>query len=428
VPVTKHVVIVGAGFAGLNAAKRLGDTDGVTITLIDRENHHLFQPLLYQVAMAALSPADIAVPIRTMFTSAKNVRVVKAGVQRIDTADRKVISDAGEFVYDYLLLACGARHAYFGHEEWEPFAPGLKTLPQATEIRRRVLEAFEAAEKETDWEARRRFLTFVVVGGGPTGVELAGAIGEMSRYTLAKDFRHIDPRQTRVLLVEAGQRILPSFDERLAARAMRDLESLGVQTWTGAPVTEITAEGVAVGDEKVAAATVLWAAGVRASELGKSLADVTLDRAGRVEVDAYLNIPQHPEVFVAGDMARCVDANGVQLPGVALVAQQQGVYVAETIRAELRGKPRKPFRYRDYGQMATIGRSRAISEFGRLKLTGLPAWWFWLLVHIYRLSGFRNRLSVLIQWAWSYWTFSRGARLIVGKEWRAYGSNSSELS
>lgn len=425
---TKQVVIVGAGFAGLNAAKRLRDLDGVAITLIDRENHHLFQPLLYQVAMAALSPADIAVPIRTMFTTAKNVRVVKTCVRQVDTAARKVITDTGEFVYDYLLLACGARHAYFGHEEWEPFAPGLKTLPQATEIRRRVLETFEAAEKETDFEARRRFLTFVVVGGGPTGVELAGAIGEMSRYTLAKDFRHIDPRQTRVILVEAGKRILPSFDERLAARAMRDLESLGVQTWTGAPVTEINAEGVSIGDEKVAAATVLWAAGVRASELGKSLPDATLDRAGRVEVDAYLNIPQHPEVFVAGDMARCIDANGVQLPGVALVAQQQGAYFAETIRAELRGKPRKPFSYQDYGQMATIGRSRAISEFGRLKLTGLPAWWFWLLVHIYRLSGFRNRLSVLIQWAWSYWTFGRGARLIVGKEWRAYGSSSSELS
>lgn len=425
---TKQVVIVGAGFAGLNAAKRLRDLDGVAITLIDRENHHLFQPLLYQVAMAALSPADIAVPIRTMFTTAKNVRVVKTCVRQVDTAARKVITDTGEFVYDYLLLACGARHAYFGHEEWEPFAPGLKTLPQATEIRRRVLETFEAAEKETDFEARRRFLTFVVVGGGPTGVELAGAIGEMSRYTLAKDFRHIDPRQTRVILVEAGKRILPSFDERLAARAMRDLESLGVQTWTGAPVTEINAEGVSIGDEKVAAATVLWAAGVRASELGRSLPDATLDRAGRVEVDAYLNIPQHPEVFVAGDMARCIDANGVQLPGVALVAQQQGAYFAETIRAELRGKPRKPFSYQDYGQMATIGRSRAISEFGRLKLTGLPAWWFWLLVHIYRLSGFRNRLSVLIQWAWSYWTFGRGARLIVGKEWRAYGSSSSELS
>lgn len=425
-PAPKRIAIVGAGFAGLNAAKRLRDVAGVSITLIDRENHHLFQPLLYQVAMAALSSADIAVPIRSMFAQARNIRVVKASVRSIDTDARKVVTDAGDFDYDYLLLACGAGHAYFGHEEWEEFAPGLKTLPQATEIRRRVLEAFEAAETASNFEARRRFLTFVVVGGGPTGVELAGAIGEMSRYTLAKDFTRIDPRQTRVLLVEAGPRILPSFDARLAARAMRDLEALGVQIWTGAPVTEVTAEGVAIGDEKVAAATVLWAAGVRASAIGESLRDVTLDRAGRVEVDAYLNIPQRPEVFVAGDMARCVDGNGVQLPGVALVAMQQGIYFADTIRAELRGEPRAPFRYRDYGQMATIGRRRAISEFGRLKLTGILAWWFWLLVHIYRLSGFRNRLSVLLQWAWSYWTFGRGARLIVGKQWRAHGPSSSE--
>lgn len=416
----KHIVIVGAGFAGFNAAKRLRDVPGVSVTIIDRENHYLFQPLLYQVAMAALSPADIAVPIRSVFATARNIRVVKAEAKRVDVEARKVITDAGDFAYDYLLLACGAQHAYFGHEEWEPYAPGLKNLPQATEIRRRVLEAFEAAEKETDPEERRRQLTFVVVGGGPTGVELAGAIGEMSRYTLARDFRHIDPRQTRVILIEAGPRILPSFDERLAARAMRDLESLGVQTWTGAPVTNITSEGVSIGDEKIAAATVLWAAGVRASDIGKTLPRVQLDRAGRVEVDEYLNIPGHKEVFVAGDMSRFVDEHGKQLPGVAVVAMQQGIYFANTIKAELKGKARRPFRYQDLGQMATIGRSRAISEFGKLKLTGLPAWWFWLLVHIYRLSGFRNRLSVLIQWAWSYWTFSRGARLIVRKEWQAY--------
>lgn len=416
----KQVVIVGAGFAGLNAAKRLRNVRDVCVTIIDRENHYLFQPLLYQVAMAGLSPADIAAPIRSVFAGTPNVLVMKAEAQRLDIDARKVITDSGEFAYDYVLLACGAQHAYFGHEEWEQFAPGLKTLPQATEIRRRVLEAFEAAEKESDAEERRRYLTFVVVGGGPTGVELAGAIGEMSRYTLARDFRQIDPRQTRVILVEAGPRILPSFDEKLAARAMRDLESLGVQTWTGAPVTNITSEGVSIGDEKIAAATVLWAAGVRASNVGRSLPDVTLDRAGRVEVDEYLNIPGRPEVFVAGDMSRRLDERGNPLPGVALVAMQQGIYFADTIKAELKGKPRKPFRYRDLGQMATIGRSRAISEFGRLRLTGLFAWWFWLIVHIYRLSGFRNRLTVLIHWAWSYWTFSRGARLIVGKEWRAY--------
>jgi NADH:ubiquinone reductase (H+-translocating) len=418
----KKVVIVGAGFAGLNAAKRLRRLKGVDVTVIDRENHHLFQPLLYQVAMAALSPADIAVPIRSLL-AAPNVRVIKATARRVDVERRVVVTDGAEYAYDYLLLACGAQHAYFGHEEWEPHAPGLKSLPQATEIRRRVLEAFEAAERETSTEARRRNLTFVVVGGGPTGVELAGAIGEMSRYTLAKDFRSIDPRQTRVVLVEAGPRILPTFDANLAARAMRDLESLGVQVWTGAAVTDVTAEGVSIGNEKLAAATVLWAAGVRAAQIGRTLG-VAVDRAGRVPVGADLTIANHAEVFVAGDLAQAQGADGKPLAGVALVAMQEGIYFADIVRAEVKAggtpPPRKPFRYVDLGSMATIGRSRAIAEFGRLRLSGWFAWWFWLIVHIYRLSGFRNRLSVLIQWAWSYLTFTRGARLIVGKEWQAY--------
>jgi NADH dehydrogenase len=416
----KKIVIVGAGFAGLNAAKRLRRLVDADVTVIDRENHHLFQPLLYQVAMAALSPADIAVPIRSLLVG-RNVRVIKAAAQRIDIERHCVVTDVGEYAYDYLLLACGAQHAYFGHEEWEPLAPGLKNLPQATEIRRRVLDAFEAAERETNQEARRRLLTFVVVGGGPTGVELAGAIGEMSRYTLARDFRSIDPRQTRVVLVEAGPRILATFDPKLAARAMRDLESLGVQVWTGAAVTDVSAEGVHIGAEKLAAGTVLWAAGVKAADIGGTLG-VPLDRAGRVIVGPDLTIPGHPEVFVVGDMARADDGHGNPLPGVATVAMEQGIYFASVVKRELTGsrQPREPFKYVDLGSMATIGRSRAIAQFGRLRLSGWFAWWFWLIVHIYRLSGFRNRLSVLIQWAWSYLTFTRGARLIVGKEWQSY--------
>ena len=416
----KKVLIVGAGFAGLNAARKLRGVGDADITVIDRENHHLFQPLLYQVAMAALSPADIATPIRGLLSHSRNTRVLQALVKSVDVAGKRVITDAGEYTYDYLLLACGAQHAYFGHEEWEANAPGLKTLPQATEIRRRVLEAFEAAERDVDPAMRRQHLTFVVVGGGPTGVELAGAIGEMSRYTLARDFRSIDPRQTRIMLVEAGPRILPSFDAKLAARAMRDLESLGVQVWTSARVTDVNATGVVIGKEQLAASTVLWAAGVRAADVGKTLG-VPVDAVGRVEVAADLTIPGHPEVFVAGDLARCTDESGKPLPGVALVAMQQGIYVAEQIRNDLKGRPRPPFRYHNLGQLATIGRSRAIVEIFGLKLSGWIAWWVWLLVHIYRLSGFRNRIIVLIQWAWSFMTFSRGARLIVGKEWRAYG-------
>jgi NADH dehydrogenase len=348
----KKVVIVGAGFAGLNAAKRLRRLPNVDVMVIDRENHHLFQPLLYQVAMAALSPADIAVPIRSLLI-APNVRVIKSAAQRVDVERRVVVADGAEYSYDYVLLACGAQHAYFGHEEWEPYAPGLKSLPQATEIRRRVLEAFEAAERETDKEARRRSLTFVVVGGGPTGVELAGAIGEMSRYTLAKDFRSIDPRQTRVVLVEAGARILPTFDPKLASRAMRDLESLGVQVWTGAAVTNVTAEGVTIGNENLGAATVLWAAGVRAADIGRTLG-IEVDRAGRVPVRADLTIANHPDVFVAGDMAHANGADGKPLPGVALVAMQQGIYFADLVRRELKAGAatgtRKPFRYVDWAR------------------------------------------------------------------------------
>ncbi len=416
---TARVVILGGGFAGLNVAKRLGNVAGFDVTVIDRQNHHLFQPLLYQVAMAALSPADIAVPIRSILAEYRNVRVLKATAQDIDTAARTVTTDVGAFPYEFLVVACGSQHMYFGHDEWEIVAPGLKTLPQATEIRRRVLEAFESAEREPDPERRRQLLTFVIVGGGPTGVELAGAIGEMSRYTLAKDFRSIDPRLTRVILVEAGSRILPQFAATMAARAVRDLESLGVQVWTGAKVTEVTAQWVQIGEERLHAATVLWAAGVRAADIGGSLG-VARDRSGRVNVLPDLSIPGHPEVFVAGDLASCPGADGRPLPGVAQVAIQQGIHIARIISGTSGAGERPSFNYHDKGQMATIGRSRAVAEVYGLHFAGRLAWWAWLLLHIYSLTGFRNRLSVLVEWAWSYFTFGRGARLIVDKEWRFY--------
>jgi NADH:ubiquinone reductase (H+-translocating) len=415
----RHVVIVGGGFAGLNAARILGGASELDVSVIDRRNHHVFQPLLYQVAMAGLSPAEIAAPIRALLSRHPNVRVIQGEVTAIDMSARKLAGDFGELGYDFLILATGAQHAYFGHERWERFAPGLKTLEQATEIRRRVLTAFELAEREPDPERRKQQLTFVIVGGGPTGVELAGAIGEMSRFTLARDFRNIDPKLTRVILVEAGPRILPSFAPELASRATRDLEMLGVQLWTHSLVTDIDADGVRIGDERIRTGTVLWAAGVRASGLGAALG-VPCDPQGRVLVTDALTVPDHPEVFVLGDLAHAKGADGRPLPGVAPVALQQGRYAARAILAQLAGKPRAPFAYLDKGQMATIGRSRAIVQVGSMKITGWFAWLTWLLIHIYYLSGFKNRLFVLLQWAWSYVTFARGARLIVQKTWRSY--------
>jgi NADH dehydrogenase len=413
----KRVVIVGGGFAGLNVAKGLRGLKGVQLTLVDKRNHHLFQPLLYQVAMAGLSPADIAAPIRSILSKQSNVRVLQGEITSVDFARHVAIADFGELPYDYLVLACGARHSYFGHDEWEEFAPGLKTLEQATEIRRRVLTAFESAERETDPAEKKRLLTFVIVGGGPTGVELAGAIGEMSRFTLAKDFRSIDSKLARVILIEAGPRILPSFDDSLASRTVRDLEELGVQVWTSSLVTRVDENGVEVGEERIRAATVLWAAGVEAATLGRKLG-VEVDRAGRIMIGSDLTIAEQSNVFVAGDQAHCKDEAGKPLPGVAPVAMQQGRYIARMIRGDLAGKPREPFRYFDKGQMATIGRSRAIAQTGKLKVTGFFAWLVWLLVHIYYLTGFKNRLFVVMNWAWSYLAFRRGARLIVEKEWR----------
>lgn len=415
----KHVVIVGGGFAGLNAAKALGQSGAVRVTLIDRRNHHLFQPLLYQVAMAGLSPAEIAAPIRSLLARYRDVQVIQGDVRAVQLDQHRVDTEFGPVDYDYLLLACGSQHAYFGHPEWEECAPGLKSIEQATEIRRRVLTSFEMAERETDASRKKALLTFVVIGAGPTGVELAGAIGEMSRFTLARDFKNIDPKLTRVILVEAGPRLLPSFSTKLASRAMRDLEMLGVQTWTSSRVTGITPDGVELGSERIQAATVLWAAGVQAAAINKTLG-LPLDSSGRVSVAEDLTLPGQPNVFVAGDQAACRDKDGKLVPGTAPVALQQGNYVARTILADVAGNPRAPFRYFSKGQMATIGRSRAIVQMGALQFGGFAAWIAWLVVHIYYLTGFSNRFMVVCHWAWSYLTFSRGARLIVGKEWRLY--------
>jgi NADH:ubiquinone reductase (H+-translocating) len=421
-----HVLIIGGGFAGLNAAKGLGGVAGIDVTLVDRTNHHLFQPLLYQVAMAGLSPADIAAPIRSLLSRYRNIRVLQGDVTSIDLTRKTVVVDFGELTFDYLIVACGARHSYFGHDEWEEFAPGLKTVEQATEIRRRVLSAYETAERTQLELDRKRLLTFVVVGGGPTGVELAGAIGEMSRFTLAKDFRTIDARQARVILLEGGPRILPMFSEQLASRATRDLEHLGVQVWTSSAVTKIHADGVDIGNERISSATVLWAAGVKASPLGRN-AGLDADRQGRVIVEPDLSVKGHANVFVAGDLSSFMHQTGKPLPGTAPVAMQQGRYLAKAIRRDLAGKPRQPFHFVDKGQMATIGRSRAIVEIGRLRLAGFTAWVVWLVVHIYYLTGFKNRLLVVLQWTWSYLSFRRGARLIVNKEWRFSRSTPPEM-
>lgn len=418
----KHLVIVGGGFAGLNAAKSLSRERRLDITLVDRRNHHLFQPLLYQVAMAGLSPADIAAPIRSELSRQNNLKVVCGEVQGIEPSKKQLQTSFGMLDYDYLLLACGAMHSYFGNPQWEKHAPGLKTIEQATEIRRRVLQAFEKAELTDDPLERKKHLTFVVVGAGPTGVELAGAIGEMSRFTLSKDFRHIDSKQARIILIEAGPRILPMFSEQLSSRAMRDLEQLGVQTWTNSRVSQVSENGVEASGETISASTVLWAAGIEASPLGRE-SNFPCDRVGRIEVEKDLSLSSHADVFVAGDQCHFADEQGRALPSVAPVAVQQGRHAAKMIRADLDGKPRGDFEYYDKGQMATIGRSRAIAETGKLKLTGFSAWMAWLLVHIYFLTGFRNRLFVIMSWAWSFLTFRRGARLILNKDWESFSAD-----
>lgn len=407
-----HVVIVGGGFGGLDAARGLAGA-AVRVTLVDRHNYHLFQPLLYQVATAALSPGDIAAPIRWVLRRQRNIRVLLAEARAIEPAARRVLLDKGSLDYDYLILAAGAAHAYFGHADWSAHAPGLKTLDDALAIRREVLLAFEAAEREDDPREQCRLLTFAIVGGGPTGVELAGALAEIARRTLRRDFRRIRPESARVVLIERGPRLLATFPASLGDHAARSLGRLGVDVRLDAGVTAVDAGGVSLGDERIDAGTVLWAAGVAASPLARTLG-VALDRAGRVPVRPTLQMRDHPEIYVVGDLA-ALDQDGAPLPGVAQVAIQGGAHAAANIRRAIAGRRLEAFRYRDYGTMATIGRGSAVAVLGPVRASGFPAWLLWLCVHLVSLIGFRNRLAVLGEWAWSYLTFQRRVRLITGE-------------
>ncbi|HEX6589022.1 MAG TPA: NAD(P)/FAD-dependent oxidoreductase [Longimicrobiales bacterium] len=408
-----HVVILGGGFAGLRCARALRKAP-VRITLIDRRNHHLFQPLLYQVATASLSPADIAAPIRSILRNQANAQVWMAEVVDVDVARRSVVLKDGRVPYDYLVVATGATHSYFGRDEWAPIAPALKTVEDAVEIRRRFLTAFEAAEREADVAARRRHLTFVIVGGGPTGAELAGAMAEIARTVIPEDFRAVDTATARIILVEGVDRVLPTFDERLSDAARRQLERLGVEVRTGELVTQMDERGITLkSGERIEAENVVWAAGVAASPLGAKLG-APLDRAGRVQVEPDLSLPGHPEVFVAGDLA-FFEQDGGNVSGVAPAAMQMGTYVGETIRDELRGRARRPFRYRNKGYLATIGRGAAVADLNGLRFSGFIAWALWVFIHVLYLIGFRNRLLVLSEWAWAYVTYQRGMRLITGE-------------
>ncbi len=411
---TPHLLIIGGGFAGLWATRALASAH-VRITLVDRRNHHLFQPLLYQVATAGLSAPDIAAPLRHILGDQRNVEVRLGEVTDIDKAARTAtLADGTQIAYDTLMLCTGATHAYFGHDEWAADAPGLKTLDDAIALRRKLLLAFERAEAEPDPARKAAWLSFAVVGGGPTGVELAGTLAEIARHTLRNEFRHIDPASAKVRLVEAGPRVLSTFPEVLSLKARRQLEKLGVEVLTGTPVSDINAEGFQLGDRFVAARTVVWAAGVAASPLARTL-DVPLDRAGRVPVQPDLTLDGHPEIFVAGDLAALTQADGKPVPGVAPAAKQMGKHVATTIQARLAGKPAPgPFKYQDFGNLATIGRMAAIVHLGRLQLSGVLAWWFWLAAHVFFLIGFRNRVVVLLNWAVAYWSYQRSARIIFG--------------
>jgi NADH:ubiquinone reductase (H+-translocating) len=410
-----HIVILGGGFAGLYTARGIKDVDA-DVTVVDRHNYHLFQPLLYQVATAGLNPSDIAAPIRGILSRQKNVTVTLGEAVRIDTAAKRVhLADGASLAYDFLVVATGATHSYFNHPEWEKVAPGLKTIDDALEIRRRILLAFENAERETDPAVQQAWLTFVVIGAGPTGVELAGTLSEISRQTLVRDFRNIKPESARVMLLEAKDRVLPPYPPDLSEKARRQLVGLGVEVITGAMVTEVTDHHVSVGDRVIATRTVLWGAGVQASPLAQSLG-VPLDRAGRVLVEPDLTIPGDKSVFVLGDLAAARQHDGSFVPGVAPAAIQEGQHMAMNLERAVVGQPLRAFRYRDKGSLATIGRARAVADFGKVRFGGFMAWMAWLLIHIFFLIGFRNRFLVITQWAWAYFTYQRGARLITGNK------------
>jgi NADH dehydrogenase len=416
-----RVVVIGGGFAGLNVVKSLKDAD-VEITLVDRRNHHLFAPLLYQVATAQLSPANIAQPIRGILKGQDNVKVLMDEATNIDV-DRKLVSLASgiDLPYEYLVVAVGATHSYFGHDEWAADAPGLKTLEDALTIRQRILLAFEEAERELDPAKHQALLTFIIIGGGPTGVELAGAIGEIAHHTLPREFDHINPADARIILLEGLPRILPMFPEKLSERAKKDLEKFGVQTRTNSLVTNVDDHGVNIGEERIDASTVIWAAGVQVSPLTRSLkGKVELDRAGRVPVERELHVAGHPEVFVIGDAAGAKTAEGKPLPGVAPVAMQEGRWVAENIKRATRGEAYTPFQYNDKGSMATIGRNQAVANVKGMQFAGFPAWVMWALVHVAYLVGFRNRMLVMAQWLFSYFRYNRHARLITGEQPQHY--------
>ena len=412
-----NVVLIGAGFAGLSTARRLAGQRDVHLTIVDRRNYHVFQPLLYQVATAGLDDENVAVPIRAQFARAANVEVHLADIDTIDVEHKLIQARSSQIAFDYLIVAAGAAHSYFGHPEWETYAPGLKTLEQAIEIRRRILVAFERAENERDEAARSAYLTFVVVGGGPTGVELAGAIADVRRTVLTRDFRRIDPRRARVVLCQGSPRVLPEFQERMSAKTARALAQLGVEVMTSTVVEHVDADGVVANGVRIAAKTVLWAAGVRASPLGAKLG-VAVDHNGRVRVAPDLSIPDHPDVFVIGDLARFELPSGELLPGLAQVALQQGRIAAYNVLATVRNRPRKPFRYHDKGMLATIGKHRAVAQLRHVHITGYFAWVLWLFVHLLFLVGLHNRLQVLRDWVWSYVFSKRGARIITSSQWR----------